>query len=97
MHVLQVLISYPFPEKMEFLTTWKNIPAQNEYQSTLNVSASPDEVERKLEANNIFKIANRAVGDQQLLYMSAIFVNNIKVLAELKISPENNIQVRVDD
>ncbi len=79
---------------MEFLATWKNIPAQNEYQSTINVSASPDEVEKKLEANNIFKIANRAVGDQQLLYMSASFINNIKVLAELKISPENSIQVR---
>ncbi|XP_064392517.1 AP-1 complex subunit beta-1-like [Halichondria panicea] len=80
-------------EKMEFLATWKNIPAQNEYQSTINVSASPDEVEKKLEANNIFKIANRAVGDQQLLYMSASFINNIKVLAELKISPENSIQL----
>ncbi len=79
---------------MDFLDTWKTIPSKNEYQSTINVATNPDEVEKRLEANNIFKIAHRTVSGQELLYMSANFINNIKVLAELKITPNNNIQVR---
>ncbi len=79
---------------MDFLNTWKTIPPQNEYQSKIDIAITPEEVEKKLEPNNIFKIAHRSVSGQELLYMSANFINNIKVLAELKIIPNSNIQVR---
>lgn len=78
---------------MEFLTTWKNIPAENEYSSIINVSTTADVAEKKLEVNNIFTIAHRTVNDQELIYLSASFINSIKVLAELKISPGTNISV----
>lgn len=39
----------------------------------------------KLEANNIFLIAKRTVDQQDLLYMSLKFINNIWTLVELKV------------
>lgn len=49
-----------------------------------------DQVQKKLEANNVFVIARRSVDisglNQELLYMSLKYVNNIWVLAELKIT-----------
>lgn len=83
-----------FLERMEFLGTWKNISAENEYQSIIEVATNHEEAEKRLEANNIFQIAHRKVNDQDLLYMSANFINNIRVLVELKITPNSNIQVR---
>lgn len=53
------------------------------------VSLTTDQAESKLNANNIFTIARRAVDaagvNQDLMYMSAKLVNNIWLLAEFKI------------
>lgn len=50
-----------------------------------------DQVEERLKFNNIFTIARRSVDvggqPQELMYLSLKFVNNIWVLAELKITP----------
>lgn len=79
-----------FSDRKVFLATWKEIPPSNEVQSTItNVNKSADAVQQKLEANNIFTIARRNVDtggqSQELIYMSAKFVNNIWVLMEVKV------------
>ena len=49
-------------EKKTFLQTWKEIPPSNEVQSTIPENFSDVEsVKSKLEANNIFTIAQRSV------------------------------------
>ena len=73
-----------------FLATWKEIPPSNEVQSTIpDVNLPPDSVQQRLEANNIFTIARRSVEaggqTQELIYMSAKFVNNIWALMEVKV------------
>ena len=45
-----------------------------------------DAIAEKLEANNIFLIAKRSVEQQDMLYMSLKFINNIWTLAELKVA-----------
>ena len=73
------------------MTTWKEIPQSNEVQGSISdVIHSADTVQQKLEANNIFTIARRSVDtgasqSQELIYMSAKFVNNIWVLMEVKV------------
>ena len=55
------------------------------------VILSSDQVQQKLEANNVFLIARRQVDvggvTQELMYMSLKFINNIWVLAEVKVTP----------
>ena len=51
------------------------------------MSLSTDQVEAKLNTNNVFTIAKRTVGGQDLIYMSAKLINNIWVLAEIKVTP----------
>ena len=43
-----------------------------------------DALVKKLEANNIFLIAQRNIEQKDLLYLSLKFINNIWTLAELK-------------
>jgi len=75
-------------EKKDFLGSWKEIPSQNELQSTItNVQHSADTVSQKLRNSNIFTIAKRNVEGQDMLYQSLALTNGIKVLAELKIQP----------
>lgn len=77
-------------DKRVFLATWKDIPAQNEVQYTLdNVNLTADQVSQKLQNNNIFTIAKRNVDGQDMLYQSLKLTNGIWVLAELKIQPGN--------
>lgn len=77
-------------EKRVFLATWKDIPSQNELQSTIqNVQHSADTVSQKLKNNNVFTIAKRNVEGQDMLYQSLKLTNGIWVLAELKIQPGN--------
>ncbi len=76
-------------DRKVFLGSWKEIPAGNEFQSTIsNVSLTTDQAEAKLNASNIFTIAKRSVDsggvNQELMYMSAKLINNIWLLAELK-------------
>ena len=77
-------------DKREFLSTWKDIPTQNEIQFNLdNVSYTVEQVSQKLQSNNIFTIARRNVEGQDMLYQSMKLTNKIWVLAELKIQPGN--------
>lgn len=91
----QVLLHVLFTEdgemdKKVFLATWKDIPAQNEVQYTINnVQHNADTVSQKLRNNNIFTIAKRNVEGQDMLYQSLKLTNGIWVLAELKIQPSN--------
>jgi len=75
-------------DKRVFLSTWKEIPPQNESQFTINdVHLSADEVADKLQRNNIFTIAKRNVDGQDMLYQSVKLTNGVWVLSELKIQP----------
>lgn len=77
-------------DKRVFLATWKDIPAQNEVQYTLNnVQATADIVVQKMQENNVFTIAKRNVEGQDMLYQSVKLTNGIWVLIELKIQPGN--------
>ncbi|CAB3402580.1 unnamed protein product [Caenorhabditis bovis] len=75
-------------EKREFLEEWKGIPEQNEQQFTIqnlhNLNA--DAICNKLQLNNIFTVARRQVDNQQLLYHSVKYTNNLTVLSELKVN-----------
>lgn len=78
-------------DKRVFLTTWKDIPTQNEVQFTIeNVTLTVEQISQKLQSNNIFTIARRNVEGQDMLYHSMKLTNNIWVLAELKIQPGNS-------
>lgn len=75
-------------DKRVFLTTWKEIPAANEIQYSLNnVQASADVIAAKMTGSNIFTIAKRNVEGQDMLYQSLKLTNNIWVLLELKLQP----------
>lgn len=75
-------------DKRVFLTTWKEIPAANEVQYTLNnVQASADVIAQKMSGSNIFTIAKRNVEGQDMLYQSLKLSNSIWVLLELKLQP----------
>lgn len=75
-------------DKRVFLTTWKEIPAANEVQYTINnISSTADGIAQKMSGSNIFTIAKRNVEGQDMLYQSLKLVNNIWVLLELKLQP----------
>lgn len=77
-------------DKRVFLSTWKDIPAQNEVQYTLNgIMLTADQVVQKMQQNNVFTIAKRNVEGQDMLYQSLKLTNNVWVLNELKIQPGN--------
>ncbi|KAB7500218.1 AP-2 complex subunit beta [Armadillidium nasatum] len=77
-------------EKRIFLSTWKDIPSQNEVQFNINnVNMNPDQISNKLQTNNVFTIAKRNVEGQDMLYQSIKLTNNIWVLTELKVQPGN--------
>ncbi|XP_034951491.1 AP-1 complex subunit beta-1 isoform X2 [Chelonus insularis] len=77
-------------DKRVFLSTWKDIPAQNEVQYTLNgILLTADQVVQKMQQNNVFTIAKRNVEGQDMLYQSLKLTNNVWVLIELKIQPGN--------
>ncbi|XP_074111555.1 adaptor protein complex 1/2, beta subunit isoform X1 [Cotesia typhae] len=77
-------------EKRVFLSTWKDIPAQNEVQYTLNgVLLTADQVVQKMQQSNVFTIAKRNVEGQDMLYQSLKLTNNVWVLIELKFEPGN--------
>ncbi|KAL0267221.1 UNVERIFIED_CONTAM: hypothetical protein PYX00_009559 [Menopon gallinae] len=77
-------------DKRVFLSTWKDIPSQNEVQFTLsNISLTADAIVNKMKQNNVFTIAKRNVEGQDMLYQSLKLVNQIWVLNELKIQPGN--------
>ncbi|XP_011345176.2 AP-1 complex subunit beta-1 isoform X3 [Ooceraea biroi] len=77
-------------DKRVFLSTWKDIPAQNEIQYMLSgVMLTADQIVQKMQQNNVFTIAKRNVEGQDMLYQSLKLTNNVWVLNELKIQPGN--------
>ena len=77
-------------DKRIFLSTWKDIPAQNEVQYTIQgVALGADQVSAKMQHNNVFTIAKRNVEGQDMLYQSLKLVNGIWILSELKMQPNN--------
>lgn len=79
-------------DKRVFLATWRDIPAQNEMQYTVqNATLDSDGMSQKLQNNNIFTIAKRNVEGQDMLYQSLKLTNGIWVLAELKVQPGNPV------
>ncbi|CAL8072136.1 unnamed protein product [Calicophoron daubneyi] len=88
MHVL--FVENGEMEKMVFLATWKDIPSECEQQFTLNqINLTADVCSRKLQQNNIFKVAKRNVDGQDMLYLTMKTTNKIWIVAELKIQPGN--------
>nr|XP_045604639.1 AP-1 complex subunit beta-1-like isoform X4 [Procambarus clarkii] len=83
-------------DKRVFLSTWKDIPSQNEVQfniENINMNAdglsTTDGISNKLQSSNIFTIAKRNVEGQDMLYQSIKLTNGIWVLTELKVQPGN--------
>ncbi|NXP62248.1 AP1B1 protein, partial [Chloropsis cyanopogon] len=77
-------------ERQTFLSTWKDIPNENETQFQIkDCSLNADAVSSKLQGSNIFTIAKRNVEGQDMLYQSLKLTNGIWVLAELRIQPSN--------
>jgi AP-1 complex subunit beta-1 len=75
-------------DKRVFLSTWKEIPPQNEVQFVIeNVHLTVDQLSEKLQKSNVFTIAKRNVDGQDMLYQSVKLCNGIWVLTELKIQP----------
>ncbi|EDQ85070.1 uncharacterized protein MONBRDRAFT_12202 [Monosiga brevicollis MX1] len=72
--------------KKDYLTLWREIDDDAESVAMIgNVSGDADACIAKLEANNVFLVARRSVTDQELLYMSVKFINNITALIEVTI------------
>jgi len=77
-------------DKRIFLSTWKEIPSENEVQYDIqNVSLNADGISAKLSPCNVFTIAKRTVEGQDMLYQSVKLTNGIWVLTELKVQPGN--------
>ncbi|KAF2359405.1 Beta-adaptin appendage C-terminal subdomain [Trinorchestia longiramus] len=77
-------------DKRIFLSTWKDIPSQNEVQFNIeNINMNADGISNKLQSSNVFTIAKRNVEGQDMLYQSIKLSNGIWVLTELKIQPGN--------
>merc|ERR1712243_467879 len=77
-------------EKKTFLGTWKDIPAANEIQYTIeNVECTSDGISTKMGQNNAFTVAKRTLEGQDMIYQSLKLTNGIWGLVEIKLSPGN--------
>jgi len=77
-------------EKKTFLNTWKDIPATNELQYTIeNVECTADGISTKMAQNNAFTVAKRTLEGQDMIYQSIKLCNGIWALIELKLQPGN--------
>ena len=77
-------------DKRVFLSTWKDIPSQNEVQYTISdINMNVDGISNKLQSCNVFTIAKRNVEGQDMLYQSIKLTNGIWILTELKVQPGN--------
>lgn len=81
-------------DKRVFLSTWKEIPEQNEMQFQIGLAVpavNSDDLCSKLRNNNVFTIAKRNVEGQDMLYQSVKLTNGIWILAEMKITPSSSV------
>jgi len=77
-------------EKKTFLNTWKDIPAANEIQYSLdNVECTSDGISTKMGQNNTFTVAKRTLEGQDMIYQSLKLTNGIWGLMEIKLTPGN--------
>jgi len=77
-------------EKKTFLNTWKDIPAANEIQHTIEgVECTSDGISTKMAQNNAFTVAKRTLEGQDMIYQSLKLTNGIWGLVEIKLSPGN--------
>jgi len=77
-------------EKKTFLSTWKDIPAANEIQYTIeNVECTSDGISTKMGQNNAFTVAKRTLEGQDMIYQSLKLSNGIWGLVEIKLCPGN--------
>merc|ERR1712142_22843 len=77
-------------EKKTFLNTWKDIPAANEIQYTIeNVECTSDGIQTKMAQNNAFTVAKRTLEGQDMIYQSMKLTNGIWGLMEIKLAPDN--------
>jgi len=86
-------------DKSDYLRLWKEVGDGTESINQVNLfSNNVDAVLARLTANNIFTIARRKVNDQELVYLSLKFTNNIVGLAELTVrqSGPANVAVRAN-
>eukprot|EP00164_Ancoracysta_twista_P004132 GFYU01005549.1.p1 GENE.GFYU01005549.1~~GFYU01005549.1.p1 ORF type:complete len:929 (+),score=345.40 GFYU01005549.1:52-2838(+) len=76
-------------ERDDFLQKWKSIPDEQEHSKQITgiPSDNPDLVQQKFGSYNVFFIARRQVGEQDILYMSLKTSNNIVILLELTFVP----------
>merc|ERR1740129_998571 len=66
-------------EKKTFLNTWKDIPASNETQYTIeNVECTSDGIQSKMAQNNCFTVAKRTLEGQDMIYQSMKLTNGIR-------------------
>merc|ERR1712232_1286839 len=75
-------------DRTTFIDTWKNIDDQNELYGTISdlpvSSLDIDQVQAKLQSNNIFFIARRnAMEGQEVAYFSMKTMTGLDFLAEL--------------
>jgi len=77
-------------EKKTFLNTWKDIPAANEIQHTIEgVECTSEGISTKMAQNNAFTVAKRTLEGQDMIYQSLKLTNGIWGLVEIKLSPGN--------
>jgi len=77
-------------EKKTFLNTWKDIPAANEIQHTIEgIECTSDGISTKMSQNNAFTVAKRTLEGQDMIYQSLKLTNGIWGLVEIKLSPGN--------
>ncbi|CAL8128291.1 unnamed protein product [Orchesella dallaii] len=71
-----------------FLSTWKELPPQNEAQYSLeNINYDSETIVHKLEQNNIFTISRQEVEGQTVFYQSIKLANKLWILTEVKVLP----------
>lgn len=75
-------------EKSEFIEKWKGIAESNELYWTMTpFSCDIDAITAKFDRKNVFFIARRTVGENQVAYYSFKTVTNVQVLLELSFTP----------
>lgn len=75
--------------KREYLDLWRELDDSQETTSIIpEVTISTEECIDRLQNNNVFMVAKRSVNDQDLVYMSVKFINNIVALIELSMKPQ---------
>eukprot|EP00002_Diphylleia_rotans_P012751 TRINITY_DN2492_c0_g1_i1.p1 TRINITY_DN2492_c0_g1~~TRINITY_DN2492_c0_g1_i1.p1 ORF type:complete len:901 (+),score=230.67 TRINITY_DN2492_c0_g1_i1:66-2768(+) len=96
-HLNTVFVEDGRQEKQNYLATWRTIPDATERAGVLSGVSLPsaDAVQQKLEANNVFVVAQRKnESNMDVLYVSARTATGVVILAEVTF-PAGGNQARV--